>query len=241
MSNSTEYIHYHSDTKINIQKKKKKKRKGVGPVVHAKIERNCHKGQGTASLDVYGARQSAWSSSGEGQRATAEVRGRMGWELERWVSQNDFSDSKSVIFLFFSSLLACQTHRSRIGAASEPRRRVSEKRKKRKKRTLARHRNPASRTRSGVRHLHDAKNGVYVQPRLLEEKGTTIGLPSLIRGLYLLTTLIPNRSPSPSSPSVTHKHNPSRWTSLSLLPSSKTLRPLPTPQSHPLPLTQPLT
>ena len=47
----------------------------------------------------------------------------------------------------------------RVGAASEPcRRRVGACRrneKKKKKRTLARHRYPASRTRSGVRHVSD--------------------------------------------------------------------------------------
>ena len=41
-------------------------------------ERDHRKGQGTASLDAYGARRSARSSSGEGQRAVAEVRGRVG-------------------------------------------------------------------------------------------------------------------------------------------------------------------
>ena len=39
------------------------------------------------------------------------------------------------------------------------------KRKKRKKKTLVGHQNPVSRTCSGVRHRHDAKNGVSVQPR----------------------------------------------------------------------------
>ena len=42
---------------------------------------------------------------------------------------------------------------------------MSEKRKKKKKR-LAGHRNPASCTRSSVQHRHDAKNGVSVQPSL---------------------------------------------------------------------------
>ena len=61
---------------------------------------------------------------------------------------------------FFSSLLACQKCRSRVGAVSEPcRRRVGvcrrNEKKKKKKRTHAGHRNPASRTRSGVRHVSD--------------------------------------------------------------------------------------
>ena len=62
-------------------------------------------------------------------------------------------------FSFFSSLLACRKRRSRVGAVSEQcRRRVGacqRNEKKKKKRTLAGHRNPASRTRSGVRHVSD--------------------------------------------------------------------------------------
>ena len=62
-------------------------------------------------------------------------------------------------FSFFSSLLACRKRRSRVEAVSEPcRRRVGACRrneKKERKRTLAGHRNPASRTRSGVRHVSD--------------------------------------------------------------------------------------
>ena len=73
--------------------------------------------------------------------------------------------SKSVIFLlfFFTAGVsdASEQRRSRVGAASA---RVGETKKKKKKRTLAGHRYPASRTRSGVRHRHDAKNGVSVQP-----------------------------------------------------------------------------
>ena len=73
------------------------------------------------------------------------------------IDRNSRNDPKyaEIFFFFFTA---------GVLDASEPRRRVSEKRKK--KRTLARHRNPASRTRSGVRHRHDAKNGVSVQPRL---------------------------------------------------------------------------
>ena len=73
----------------NIWKKEKKtereRREEVGPIVHAERERS----EGTRhSIDVYGARRSAWSSSGEGQRATAtmgreEVRGRVGGYM--WV------------------------------------------------------------------------------------------------------------------------------------------------------------
>ena len=59
---------------------------------------------------------------------------------------NVIGKSKSVISFFFS-LLACRTRRSHVGAALA---RVGETKKK--KRTLAGHRNPASRTRSGVRH-----------------------------------------------------------------------------------------
>ena len=61
-------------------------------------------------------------------------------------------------FSFFSSLLACRKRRSRVRAVSEPcQRRVGACRRneKKKKRTHAGHRNPASRTRSGVRHVSD--------------------------------------------------------------------------------------
>ena len=60
-------------------------------------------------------------------------------------------------FFFFFSLLACRTRRSRVGAVSEPHRSrvgaVSENREKKKKKDTAGHRNPARRTRSGVRHV----------------------------------------------------------------------------------------
>ena len=52
------------------------------------------------------------------------------------------------LFFFLFSLLACRTRRSRVGA-------MSENRKKKKKRDTAGHRNPARRTRSGVRHVSD--------------------------------------------------------------------------------------
>ena len=55
-------------------------------------------------------------------------------------------------FSFFFPLLAC---RSRVGAIRSRVKAVSEKRKKKKKETLAGHRNPASRTRTGVRHVSD--------------------------------------------------------------------------------------
>ena len=64
-----------------------------------------------------------------------------------------------LFFFFFFSLLACRTRRSRVGAVSEPRRsRVgavsgNRKKKKKKKRDTAGHRNPARRTRSGVQHV----------------------------------------------------------------------------------------
>ena len=84
---------------------------------------------------------------------------------------NDFSDSnvlgyitKSMVLvspsikicnLFFFSLLACRTCRSRIGTVLE---------KRKKKETLLGHRSLATRTGSGVRHI--AKNAVLVQPSL---------------------------------------------------------------------------
>ena len=79
------------------------------------------------------------SDGGQRQRQRAEVRGQT-----------------SVIFLFFF-------HCWRVGAASEPcQSRVREAKKK--KETLAGHRNQASHTHTGVRHRHNAKNGVSMQP-----------------------------------------------------------------------------
>ena len=158
---------------------------GLGPV-HAKRERERSEGtEGTVSTTtVYGARRLAgWPDLAPttvygfqlSQYQTLNFHLRLsksvifcfffsllacplatrlsiGFQLEMWVS-------KFVIFFlfFFFSLLACRTCRSHVGAASE--------KPKKKKKTLARHGNPASRTRSGVRHRHDIKNGVSVQPR----------------------------------------------------------------------------
>ena len=62
-------------------------------------------------------------------------------------------------FFFFTAGVseASEPRHSRVGAVSAPRWRVSEKqkKKKKKKRTHAGHRNPVSRTRSGVRHVSD--------------------------------------------------------------------------------------
>ena len=99
-----------------------------------------------------------------------------------WVSQNDFSDSKwllcsrvyhningigkSIVKICDFLLFFFHCWRvGRVGTPSKPCRR-SEK----KKRTLAGHRNLASRTRSGVRHRHGAKNGVSVQPRCFAQQ-----------------------------------------------------------------------
>ena len=67
-------------TKQNKQtnKQREREREGkrtVGPVVHTKKERSEGTGHG---VDVYGAHRSAQSSSGEGQRTAAAVRGRGG-------------------------------------------------------------------------------------------------------------------------------------------------------------------
>ena len=102
------------------------------------------------------ARRSARSSSDERRRAAAAGRGE----------RSDICDFSS-----FFPLLAC---RSRVGAIRSRVKAVSEKRKKKKRETLAGHRNQASRTRTGVRHRHDAKNGVSVQPRKKEEKMTNV-------------------------------------------------------------------
>ena len=76
-------------------------------------------------------------ASDGGQRQWAEVRGQT-----------------SVIFLFFSTVGVSEPCQSRVGEA-----------RKKRKETFAGHRNQASRTCTSVRHRHDAKNGVSVQPR----------------------------------------------------------------------------
>ena len=71
------------------------------------------------------------SDGGQRQRQQAEVRGQT-----------------SVIFLFFF-------HCWRVGAVSKPCRRRRRSELKKKNETLAGHRNQASRTRTGVRHVSD--------------------------------------------------------------------------------------
>ena len=79
--------------------------------------------------------------------APASDRGQRQWQRAEVRGQT------SVIFFFFS-LLAC---RSRVRAVSKPcRRHVGEaKKKKKKKETLAGHRNQVSHTSTGVRHVSD--------------------------------------------------------------------------------------
>ena len=77
-------------------------------------------------------------------------------------------------FSFFSSLLACWKRRSRVGVVSEPcRRRVGAcRRNEKKKKKEDTRRTPESgesypfRCPTCVRHRHDAKNGVFVQPSI---------------------------------------------------------------------------
>ena len=149
---------------------------GLGPV-HAKRERERLEGtEGTVSTTtVYGARRLA----GWPDLAPTTV---YGFQLSQYQTLNfHLWLSKSVIFcfffftarvstsdstvyrfstwdvgfkicdflsFFFFSLLACRTCRSRVDTASE-------KPKKKRKKTLTRHGNPASRTRSGVQHVSD--------------------------------------------------------------------------------------
>ena len=85
------------------------------------------------------ARRSARSSSGERRRAAAAAAGRG--------ERSDICD-----FSFFSTAGVSEPRRSH----SEPcQSRVGEAKKKKKKETLAGHRNQASRTRTGVRHVSD--------------------------------------------------------------------------------------
>ena len=93
------------------------------------------------------------SDGGQRQQQRAEVRGQT-----------------SVNFLFFFHCWRVGATSEPFGAASEPFGAVSKpcrrSKKKKKKETLAGHRNQASHTRTSVRHRHNAKNGVSVQPRL---------------------------------------------------------------------------
>ena len=102
----------------------------------------------------------------------AEVRGRVGWEVRTWEWNVGFGlmTSQTCCFRIYHKINGigksiCQNlwffffffncwHVRRVGAMS-----------KKKKKTLTGHRNSASCTRSGVRHRHDAKNGVSMQPR----------------------------------------------------------------------------
>ena len=76
--------------------------------------------------------------------------------LSAEICRNVRNDPKyaEIFFFFFIAGVseASEPRRSCVGAASA---RVREMKKKKKKRTLAGHRNPASRTRSGVRHVSD--------------------------------------------------------------------------------------
>ena len=82
-------------------------------------------------------------ASDEGQRQWAEVRGQT-----------------SVIFLFFSTVGVSEPCQSRVGEA-----------RKKRKETLAGHRNQASRTRTGVRHVSDTDTTPKMAcPCNLEEK-----------------------------------------------------------------------
>ena len=80
------------------------------------------------------------------------------------IGRNSRNDPKYAEIFFFSSLLACRKHRSRVGAASAH---VGETKKKKEDTR----RKPESgesypfRCPTRVQHQHDTKNGVSVQPR----------------------------------------------------------------------------
>ena len=91
------------------------------------------------------------------------------------IGRNGRNDPKyaEIFFFFFTAGVseASEPRRSCVGAVSAPRRRVSEKRKKRKKkkdtrRTLESGESYPFRCPTCVRHRHDAKNGVSVQPSI---------------------------------------------------------------------------
>ena len=92
----------HSPKLISKRKKKKQRekrtREEVGPVVHAKRERERSEGTGHG-VDVYGARRSARSSSDEGQGAVTGSRGQRegglrseNLRMKCGFRSNDFSD-----------------------------------------------------------------------------------------------------------------------------------------------------
>ena len=103
-----------------------------------------------------------------GQRQRSE----RGWveNFERWVSQNDFSNSKSVIFFFF--FLHCW----RFGRVGSTLMRVRKKKKKEDTcRTLESGESYPFPCLTRVQHRHDAKNGMSVQPSLFKLQTSNLG------------------------------------------------------------------
>ena len=86
--------------------------------------------------------------------------------IERWVSQNAFSNSKSAIFfLFFFTAGVSDTLepcRSRVGTC-----RRNEKKKEDTRRTPKFGKSYPFQCPTLVQHRHDAKNGVSMQPSLV--------------------------------------------------------------------------
>ena len=165
MSNSTP-THQNIWKKERKKKTKREKRRGRTCCPRRERERD-RKGQGTTSTSMELAdRLDLAPVKDKEQWQQVEVRGRVGWELEMWVSTFDLMTSQTLNLLFCfrvyhkingvgKSIYQNLWFFFFIAGVSEPCqcRIVLEKWKKKK--TLFGHWSPASCTRSGVRHVSD--------------------------------------------------------------------------------------
>ena len=110
-----------------------------------------------------------------GQQRGQKEGGLRTWEVgfSKW-----FLRLKIFDFLFFSSLLVCRTRRSHVGTASAH---VEKKKKKEDtRRTPESDESYLFQCPTRVRHQHDTKNGVSVQPRMKNTRSS----PSCSKQLF---------------------------------------------------------